>query len=106
MELSIVKLSNHLESIPKTGNYIIAYEPRWAIGTGEIPSDEDIINVHQTIFKALQSIKRETTPIIYGGSVNATNAKQIASLPRVDGLLIGGASLKSDTLLPIIKSID
>ena len=72
----------------------------------KIAYDEDIENVHLTIFKALQSIKRETTPIIYGGSVNLKNAKQIISLNHVDGLLIGGASLKSDTFVPIIKSID
>jgi triosephosphate isomerase len=103
--MSVVK-KMVLESIPKSGEYIIAYEPRWAIGTGETPNDEDIINVHQTIFKALQSVKKENTPIIYGGSVNMHNAKQIAALPHVDGLLIGGASLKSDTFIPIIKSID
>ena len=103
--MSVVK-KMVLESVPKTGNYIIAYEPRWAIGTGQTPGDEDIENVHLTIFKALQTIKRETTPIIYGGSVNLKNAKQIISLNHVDGLLIGGASLKSDTFVPIIKSID
>ena len=103
--MSVVK-KMVLESVPKTGDYIIAYEPRWAIGSGQTPSDEDIINVHLTIFKALQSIKHENTPIIYGGSVNLKNAKQIVSLAHVDGLLIGGASLKSDTFLPIIKSVD
>ena len=49
---------------------------------------------------------KENTPIIYGGSVDAKNAKSIVSLAHVDGLLIGRASLKSETLLPIIKAID
>lgn len=103
--MSVVK-KMVLESIPDSGEYIIAYEPRWAIGTGTIPSPEDITAVHETIFKTLRAIHCENTPVIYGGSVDATNAKTIVNLPHVDGLLIGRASLKSETLLPIIKSID
>ena len=95
-----------LASIPETGKYIIAYEPRWAIGAGKTPNIHEIASVFQTIFKTLQSVGKSGTPIIYGGSVKSTNAKDIIELPHVDGLLIGGASLKSDTFIPIIKSID
>jgi len=95
-----------LESIPdKNSDYIIAYEPCWAIGTGLTPTLEEISAVHETIFKALRGIGHEDTPILYGGSVNMNNASQISSLPHVDGLLIGGASLKSETFLPIINVV-
>ena len=103
--MSVVK-KMVLESIPNNGKFIIAYEPRWAIGTGKTPTDAEIAAVHQTIFKALSTVKRESTPIVYGGSVNAKNAANIIKIPHVDGVLVGGASLKSDTFVPIIKSID
>ena len=91
-----------LESIPDNGEYIIAYEPRWAIGTGLTPSTSEIVTAVKTVFETLPT----PMPILYGGSVNANNAHHIILIPYVDGLLIGGASLKSDTFLPIIKSID
>lgn len=95
-----------LESIPKSGEYIVAYEPRWAIGSGKTPDDNDIKTAMETIHKALNGIGRGDIALLYGGSVNKDNAQHIISLPYVDGLLVGGASLKSDTFLPIIKSID
>ena len=91
-----------LESAPNNGDFIVAYEPRWAIGTGQTPTTNEIVTAIKTIFDTLPS----PMPIIYGGSINATNAREIISIPYIDGLLIGGASLKSDTFLPIIKSID
>lgn len=102
--MSVVK-KMVLESVPNSGAYIIAYEPRWAIGASITPTPDEITAVHETIFKTLRGIKKEKTPIIYGGSVDAKNAVVIANLDHVDGLLIGRASLKSDTLLPIIKSV-
>ena len=103
--MSVVK-KMLLESVPDYGEYIIAYEPRWAIGSGATPSVSEIKAIHETIFKTLRNINRENTPILYGGSVDAENAKTITSVAHVDGLLIGRASLKSDTFLPIIESID
>jgi len=91
-----------LDCIPDNGEYIIAYEPRWAIGTGLTPSTNEIVTAVKTVFENLPT----PMPILYGGSVTATNAHDITLIPYVDGLLIGGASLKSDTFLPIIKSID
>ena len=90
-----------LESIPDSGEYIVAYEPRWAIGSGLIPSESEIVTATKTIFDTLPT----PMPIIYGGSVTKENAPDIVSIPYIEGLLIGGASLKSDTFLPIIKSI-
>ena len=91
-----------LESIPEDGEYIIAYEPRWAIGSGLTPTNNEIVTAVKTIFDNLPN----PMPILYGGSVNQDNALDIATIPYIDGLLIGGASLKSETFLPIIKSIN
>lgn len=89
------------ESIPESGEYVVAYEPRWAIGSGITPSENDIVTAVKTVFDTLPN----PMPVLYGGSVNANNARDIVSIPYIDGLLIGGTSLKSDTFLPIIKSI-
>ena len=90
-----------LESIPEDGEYIIAYEPRWAIGSGLTPTNNEIVTAVKTIFDNLPN----PMPILYGGSVNQDNALDIATIPYIDGLLIGGASLKTKTFLPIIDSI-
>lgn len=95
-----------LECVPKTCKYIVAYEPRWAIGSGKTPTLEEIAPIFEMIRKTLHQQGCENIALLYGGSVDSTNAKQFASAPHVDGLLVGGASLKSDTFLPIIKSID
>ena len=102
-------IKNMLEqSLPESesGEFMIAYEPRWAIGTGKTPTATEIENVHKMIFEYLQKINHETTPILYGGSVKPTNASDIAQIPHVDGLLIGGASLETETFIPIIKSVN
>ena len=92
--------------IPNTENdFIIAYEPRWAIGTGITPTPNEIETVHNIIFEHLKAHNHETRPILYGGSVSPANAETISAIPHVDGLLIGGASLKPDTFIPIIESI-
>lgn len=79
-------------------NYIIAYEPVWAIGTGLLPELEEIDFIHQFIKTQLIDISNlsKETRILYGGSVNPDNAEDIKSLDGVDGVLIGGASLSSD----------
>ncbi len=79
-------------------NYIIAYEPVWAIGTGLVPELKEIELIHQFIKTQLidkTDLPRETS-VLYGGSVNPDNSKDIKSLPSVDGVLVGGASLISD----------
>ena len=95
-----------LECIPENCKYIVAYEPRWAIGSGKVPTNEEITAVFEMIHKTLHQKGCENIALLYGGSVNADNAKQFVSIPHVDGLLVGGASLKNDTFLPIIKAIN
>lgn len=79
-------------------NTMIAYEPIWAIGTGATPTLEEIVEMHQALRTALQL----PLPLLYGGSVTEQNAKDILSLPHVDGVLVGGASLKSEIFKQIV----
>ena len=78
-------------------NLIVAYEPVWAIGTGESASIEKIKETHEEIRKFTSK------PILYGGSVKLNNIKEIIELPNVEGVLVGGASLDVETFKEMIK---
>ncbi len=95
------------ESVPTDapGDVIVAYEPRWAIGAGLTPTADEIANAHTLIANTLRDMGRAGTPILYGASVKASNASEIMSIPNVDGVLVGGASLKPDDFIPIITSV-
>ncbi|MGB5821271.1 MAG: triose-phosphate isomerase [Saonia sp.] len=88
---------------------ILAYEPVWAIGTGETASPEQAQEMHafirKTIVAAYDTSIANKVSILYGGSVKPSNAKEIFSKPDVDGGLIGGASLVADDFVAIIKAI-
>ncbi|KAJ3759392.1 Triosephosphate isomerase [Lentinula raphanica] len=79
---------------------VIAYEPVWAIGTGKVATPQQAQEAHKDIrtylSKTISSNVAESTRIIYGGSVNAGNCKELSTLPDVDGFLVGGASLKPE----------
>ena len=95
------------ESVPNDpdGKIIVAYEPRWAIGAGLTPTDAEIATAHKLIADTLADMGLTGTPVLYGASVKGTNAAQIMSIPNVDGVLVGGASLKPDDFIPIITSV-
>lgn len=85
---------------------VIAYEPIWAIGTGYVPTVEDITAMHHTIAQVLVTQRGPLSPrasILYGGSVKASNAKEILDLPGVDGVLVGGASLIAEEFSAIVS---
>lgn len=88
---------------------ILAYEPVWAIGTGETASPEQAQEMHafirKTIAEAFNADIANRVSILYGGSVKPSNAQEIFSKPDVDGGLIGGASLVADDFLAIVKAI-
>jgi triosephosphate isomerase len=88
---------------------ILAYEPVWAIGTGETASPEQAQEMHtfirNVIAKKYTQEIADNLSILYGGSVKPANAKEIFSKPDVDGGLIGGASLKAEDFSSIIKAI-
>ena len=93
------------ESVPTAGgDVIVAYEPRWAIGAGITPTDDEIAAAHTLIAQTLEKIGRGGTPILYGASVKGANAAQIMAISHVDGVLVGGASLHFDDFLPIIMA--
>ncbi|MCW8897055.1 MAG: triose-phosphate isomerase [Flavobacteriales bacterium] len=87
---------------------VIAYEPVWAIGTGVTATAEQAQEMHAFIRKVLKDSYSEETsqncPILYGGSCNASNAKELFANPDIDGGLIGGASLKAADFLAIAQS--
>lgn len=105
------QLKNALFDLPDSswGKIVLAYEPVWAIGTGETASPEQAQEMHafirKTISEAFNSSISENVTILYGGSVKPGNAKEIFSQPDVDGGLIGGASLKCDDFIEIVKAI-
>lgn len=89
-------------------NIILAYEPVWAIGTGETASPEQAQDMHKFIRTVLEkkygSEVANNVPILYGGSVKPNNAQEIFSKPDVDGGLIGGASLKAEDFFAIVNA--
>ena len=84
---------------------IIAYEPIWAIGSGKIPTSNEIMSMHKIIHQKIRGESNsDDIKVLYGGSVNAENVKKIFSIPGVDGALIGGASLKKTEFLQILEA--
>jgi triosephosphate isomerase len=92
------------DQIAKT---VVAYEPVWAIGTGEVASPEQAQEMHQFIRSVLTSLATESVAasvrILYGGSMKPDNAEELLGQPDVDGGLIGGASMKADSLYKIVE---
>ncbi|MCL9806305.1 triose-phosphate isomerase [Flavobacterium amniphilum] len=105
------QLKDGLFHLPESAwaNIILAYEPVWAIGTGETASPEQAQEMHkfirETILERYGKEIAENVSILYGGSVKPENAKEIFSQADVDGGLIGGASLKADDFIGIINGI-
>lgn len=90
-------------------NVVIAYEPVWAVGTGETPTSSQVQEAHENI---RYWIERRVHPeiarsirIIYGGSVNVKNSKELIQMKDVDGFLVGGASITAD-FKDIVENID
>ena len=92
------------EGITDFSNIIIAYEPVWAIGTGEVATVADIKKVHTYIKNTIKELFNTDALVLYGGSVKPSNSGEILALESVDGVLIGGASLKAEDYVAIAKS--
>jgi triosephosphate isomerase len=98
---------NSLPTNVTTENTVVAYEPVWAIGTGLVPEKDQIRAAHSFIRGFLASTygaEAQNVKILYGGSVKASNAKDIFSIANVNGALVGGASLKSSDFIEIITA--
>lgn len=87
-----------LEALP-VGGFMVAYEPIWAIGTNHTPSAKEIQAAHSHI----KSVLGSNVDVLYGGSVNPSNASEILALPEVAGALVGGASLEIETMRALIS---
>ena len=102
------QLNHGLKGLKKFKNIIIAYEPVWSIGTGIIPKNLELRNNIRNIKKIFSKFKKtKNIKILYGGSVNPKNAKELAQIEEINGFLIGGASLNAKKFIDIIqKSIN
>lgn len=100
------KLSNEvkelLKDLPNSGDVLIAYEPIWSIGTGSIPSNEEIAEVLSLLRESIKSLDNKVF-LVYGGSVNVENASILLSIDNLDGLLIGKASTDASKLDAILE---
>ena len=90
------------ESLAQVGDFMVAYEPVWAIGTGETATPDDAAEAHAIVRDALGALGR--APVLYGGSVKPANAAALMSAPDVDGVLVGGASLDPEVFARIAEA--
>jgi len=107
-------ISEQLLAVTRTGshffkNCVVAYEPVWAIGTGQTASPEQAQKVHayiRTLVAKFDQDVADRLTILYGGSVNEKNARSLFAMPDVDGGLVGGASLNARQFVEIVKCIN
>jgi len=103
------QLESSLPDVAIAADVVIAYEPVWAIGTGMVPTSEQIAEVHGFLRAELQrhmGVEGDGVRILYGGSVKAANAAEIFAISDVDGALVGGASLTSGDFSPIVTALE
>jgi triosephosphate isomerase (TIM) len=95
-----------LPDMPTGRAFAVAYEPVWAIGSGQTPTPAQIAEVHGLIHRLLAERfgDEAVAPVLYGGSVKPDNAIQLLAIPGVDGALVGGASLRAEDFLPIVRA--
>jgi len=102
------QVTQGLASESSLANLVIAYEPVWAIGTGKVATPQQAQDAHAFIRRRVGQIFSEKSaqalPMQYGGSVKPENAATLLNQPDVDGALVGGASLKADQFLAIVKA--
>jgi triosephosphate isomerase len=103
------QLANSVPDTANGANTVIAYEPVWAIGTGRVPTLEQIAEVHDKMRADLVARFGETAKdmrLLYGGSVKPSNADEIFAIANVDGALVGGASLNASDFSAIITALE
>ena len=99
------QLTRVLDKKFNKNNIIVAYEPIWSIGTGKIPSENELKQTTIYIKKVLKKIfKKKSPPVLYGGSVDGKNIEMFKKITEIDGFLIGGASKSSKKFIDIIKN--
>lgn len=106
-ERVLLKSMPYANPLRDAAYFVVAYEPKWAIGTGQTPTLEEIESAHAHIRDILVEHQGEAgaqTPILYGGSMKPDNASDILAIGNVNGGLIGGASLKAEDFLAIYEA--
>jgi len=109
-EIVATQVNNALDGFDgaQSKRLVVAYEPIWAIGTGKTASPQQANEMHAHIRGILRQALGDETgndiPVLYGGSVNPENADSLIAEPEINGMLVGGASLKPETFLSIIQS--
>ena len=106
-EILFEQLEKGLKDVICSKDFLIAYEPIWAIGTGQTADDSMIESANNMILSIVKELKCdiENPKILYGGSVNNNNAENLSKICNLDGFLIGGASLSLDSFELICESI-
>jgi len=104
----IHQLREGLSQVPNliSADFMLAYEPVWAIGTGLTASAGDASAIHTVLRSELRDMvgtRADEIPILYGGSVNSANAASLLGAPEIDGLLVGGASVEAASWLSIAQ---
>ena len=101
--ISVLKEQLEILNYAELNKFIVAYEPVWAIGSGETAKLDDIEDIHRQIVDEIRSFEKENfLGVFYGGSVDSSSSRQILSLKGVQGLLIGGASLECEEFCNIV----
>ncbi|HJK93974.1 MAG TPA: triose-phosphate isomerase [Polyangiaceae bacterium LLY-WYZ-15_(1-7)] len=103
LEVVLGQVEAGLEGVEDASAVVLAYEPVWAIGTGKTAKPEDAQEVHAAIRGKLGQVAPRVR-ILYGGSVKPANAAELLAQEDIDGALVGGASLRADTFVPIIRA--
>ena len=103
---TVLQTVKNSEQAYKIDNIIIAYEPVWAIGTGKTATSEQAQEVHAYLREITNNYMQVSPSILYGGSVKSNNAKELFSMPDINGGLIGGASLIAEEFCTIINSFN
>lgn len=85
---------------------IVAYEPVWAIGTGQVARPDQVAEVHRFLYSLLKGMGAQNFALLYGGSVKPDHASDLLALPHVDGFLVGGASLEPVSFLGICEKAE
>lgn len=104
VETVVAQLAASLPQDAGEASLAIAYEPIWAIGTGKVPTLEEIGEMHAAIRDCLSKRGGADLRILYGGSVKGSNAAEIFAVADVDGALVGGASLRAGDFMPIVAA--
>jgi triosephosphate isomerase len=108
LDIIAAQLQASLPDDATAANTVIAYEPIWAIGTGKVPTLDQITQTHDMLRAQLVTrlgAQGDAIRLLYGGSVKPTNAAEIFQAKNVDGALVGGASLKASDFQPIIDAL-